>query len=102
MSAKAPDKERFRAALSGIWLILNSIILGERIYNGYFDARILAVGVLAVALVFGGVHIGGRLPKRVSQSRFVGLTNVPLAVSGLSLIVKRGGNGASGFCRRSF
>lgn len=88
MTRKVTDKNEFRATLSAIWLVLNSIILVEHIWRGYFDARTLAMTGIAVALVFGSVHIGGLLLQRMSQSFFVKLTNVLLVLSGLSLVIK--------------
>jgi len=88
MTRKVADKNEFRATLSAIWLVLNSIILVEHVWRGYFDARTLAMTGIAVALVLGSVHLGSLLVQNMSQSFFVKLTNILLVLSGLSLVIK--------------
>lgn len=88
LSKKVPDKNEFRSTMSAVWLTLNSVMLLDHIYNGYFDARTIVLAAIAVPLVFVSVSLGGSLLKRMSQTFFVRLTNVLLVISGLSLVLK--------------
>ncbi len=88
MGRKVPEKNRFRATLATVWVILNSINLLEHVARGHFDSRTVVVSAIAIPLVFCSIRIGGALLRYISQAFFVKLTNILLALSGLSLILR--------------
>lgn len=85
---KMPQKQEFRATLSGIWLILNIMILFFQLQTMTFDTSIVAYLIGATIALFGGLKIGEQLHQRMSQSFFMTLTNVLLIISGISILVK--------------
>ncbi len=85
---KLPDKQAFRATLSGIWLILNIVILFFQLQTMSFDGTMIYYLVGATIALFGGLKIGEILHHRMSQAFFMTLTNVLLIVSGISILLK--------------
>lgn len=88
LTGKIDDKTRFRATISTVWIILNSLILAGDIRAGLWTKSNL--GALGIALPFflGGMFVGGKLYRVMSRNKFLILTYVLLFISGISLLVK--------------
>lgn len=88
LTRKIDDKTGFRATISTVWIILNSLILAGDIRAGLWTKSNL--GALGIALPFflGGMFVGGKLYRVMSRNVFLILTYVLLFISGISLLVK--------------
>lgn len=80
-------KYEFRATLSAVWIVLNTIILSQSIVVGAIDSTTVAYMGLAVIPLFMGIVIGGKLLKRMSLATFMLLSYGLLIVSGISLLL---------------
>lgn len=84
-----PEKGRFRATLSALWLALNAVLVGGYLYEGAVDARSLqTTAALAPALAVGiaaGEWLHGRVPDRAFR---LGVYAVLLAV-GAALLARK-------------
>lgn len=88
--ATMPDKDEFRATMSGLWSVLGTIILATDLFNivstqssgVLFDAAVCALP-LAAALFIGGV-----IAKKLSGRIFSAVTVFLLFLSGMSILIK--------------
>ena len=81
------DKEKFRATLSPIWIVLNTYILIKQIFTGVITISIMKAVLWAIPALLVGVVLGNRLAKKMSQEAFLKLSYVLLLISGVSLII---------------
>lgn len=77
-----PDKEKFRATVSAIWVVLNVFLLYDHYQAGYFTAQTRGLLLLAAVPFFLAVWLGNRLARRISAQKFLFLTYSLLLVSG--------------------
>ncbi|MCI2068621.1 MAG: sulfite exporter TauE/SafE family protein [Bacilli bacterium] len=84
--AKFKDKNEFRATLSVIWIILNSIMFGQHIYLGYFTSQVWILFAIGFGLTIGSIFIGKFLVDKVSLPVFMKITYVLLLISGATLL----------------
>lgn len=87
LTGRIRDKTVFRATISTVWIILNTIILVGDIRAGLWTSENLRTLCIAVPFLLGGMFFGGRLYKVMSQEVFMLLTYVLLFVSGVSLLL---------------
>lgn len=87
-SAKIKDTEKFRATLSAVWVVLNSIILVSDIKSGAFESSTVLLTALSVAILIAALFIGNYLCKKMSKKAFLILTYVLMLISGASLLFK--------------
>ena len=83
-----PDKTKFRATISTVWIIFNGVILISDIIAGAFTAPVLLQLCFSTPFLFAGMYIGSILVQKMDQSFFMKLTYVLLLLSGLSLLIK--------------
>ncbi len=88
MSKKLPDRHAFRATISTVWIILNTIILVDDIRAGYWDSRLLITFLISIPFLFIGMRIGSRLYAKMNQRTFMIITYILLFISGLTLLFK--------------
>lgn len=88
LSGVIKEKVSFRATISTVWIILNTIILVNDIYTGYWDVNLIRVQAISIPFFIAGMVIGSRLYKIMSQMLFMKLTYILLLISGISLLVK--------------
>ncbi|MCM1027035.1 MAG: sulfite exporter TauE/SafE family protein [Roseburia sp.] len=88
LTGRLRDKTVFRATISTVWIVLNSLILLGDIREGLWNADCLRTLAVAVPFLTGGMLIGGRLYRIMSQRAFLILTYVLLALSGGLLFFK--------------
>lgn len=84
---KLKNKEEFRATLSMIWLVLNSIIAVESVWKGDFTVQSSHFLVLSILPLFFGMIIGNILHKKMSQQLFMMISYTLLVISGASLLL---------------
>ena len=87
-TGRIQDKKQFRATISAVWVVLNSIIMFDDIRAGYFNKDLLILLGISAAVLFAGMAIGSVLYKKMSRELFMKITYVLLVISGLSLFIK--------------
>lgn len=84
---KLPDKNRFRATLSLIWICLDLYLIIKQYAAGLLTASTLSITALGIPMLLLGVLLGSILAKKMSQALFLKLTYVLLIISGASLLL---------------
>lgn len=87
LSSCTNNKDEFRRTISAVWIILNTIILINDIFAGYYVLNTIRIQIISIVFLFCGMFVGGILYKHMNQKAFMILTYVLLCVSGLSLII---------------
>ena len=81
------DKSQTKGTLAAVWIVLNSILLGQQIGQGLFNAHlwlIIAVGLGAAILALTLSHfVAKKLPRSIMSK----VAYVLLFVAGISLII---------------
>ena len=88
LTGRLQDKKQFRATISAVWVVLNSIIMFDDIRAGCFNKDLLVLLGISAAVLFAGMAIGSVLYKKMSRELFMKITYVLLVISGLSLFIK--------------
>ncbi len=81
------DKDEFRATVSSVWIVLNTIIISGQIRDRTLmtaDPLRTAVGII---ILFAATWLGNRIGKHVSKKLFLKITYILLIISGLSISV---------------
>ncbi len=87
LSRVIKDKVEFRATISSLWVIMNSIILFDDIRVGYWNKDLLIMFLITIPFLFVGMKIGTALYHRMSQQLFIKITYILLLISGVTLIL---------------
>lgn len=87
LQGKLPDKNEFRATVSCVWIVLNSILLIDDLRLGNWHAETAKLMLPAVAVLAVGMVLGGVLANKMSRRAFMRLTFVLLIVSGVMLFI---------------
>lgn len=88
LSKTIKEKTGFRATISTIWIILNTIILIQDIHTGLWTQKLLITQMISVPFLIAGMILGSVLVKRMSQELFMKLTYILLFLSGVLLMFK--------------
>ena len=88
LTGRIKDKHTFRATLSAVWVVLNTVIMIDDIRLGYFKNDVLILLAVSAVLLFGGMFVGSLLYKKMSREVFMKITYVLLVISGISLFIK--------------
>ena len=81
------DKNKFRATLSLLWIILNSMLFTTHMVNGLFTAHVwILFGIGAGATILSLV-IGSLIAPKLSKKVFMKITCVLLLISGVTLFL---------------
>jgi len=88
LTKKLPDKTKFRATISTVWIVFNGVIMISDIFAGAFTLPVVLQLCIATPFLFGGMYVGSKLVQKMDQSFFMKLTYVLLLLSGLSLLIK--------------
>lgn len=83
---KWKDKERFRATLSSVWVILNTGLLISHIKMGYFTHSSIWLTIAAVPALAFGITVGNKIYQRIKQETFLKLTYILLIISGFLIL----------------
>ena len=87
-SVKLKDTNEFRATLSAVWIVLNTVILFGDVRAGYFTGNVIILLAVSLAVLAAAVIIGNIISKRLSKNVFLCLTYVLMLISGVSLFLK--------------
>lgn len=85
-SVQLCDKDEFRATMSSVWVVLNSILFLVHLYMGYFDRRTIILTSFAVVTALGSVFVGNIIFNRINLNVFLLITYILLLCSGILLI----------------
>lgn len=88
LSNEIKEKTSFRATISTVWIILNSMILVQDICAGMWNAGLVMTQCISIPFLIAGMAAGSVLVKRMSQEIFMKLTYILLFISGILLMVK--------------
>ena len=86
---KLRETNAFRATLSAVWIVLNTIILITDTVAGSFDQEILLLTGVCLIVLIAAVLIGNRIADKLSKKAFLLLTYVLMIISGVSLLIKQ-------------
>lgn len=81
------NKAEFRATLSPVWVLLNSIMMVIHVRSGYFTPHVQLLTIECIVPLVGSIVIGALLYQKINQSAFLKLTYILLLVSGILLLV---------------
>lgn len=81
------DKDEFRANLSLMWIVLNSILFGTQLGQGLFTPYVSILALLAIAISFLSYFIGKKIAEKTPLPVFMKITYVLLFISGISLLL---------------
>lgn len=88
LSKVIKDKVSFRATISTVWIVLNSIILVDDLRAGLWNMGLLKEQLIVLPFFLAGMFIGSKLYSKMNQSVFMKLTYVLLFISGVILLFK--------------
>lgn len=88
LSRRLKDKVNFRATISTIWVMLNTIIFLYDIHSGLWNMDLIRIQIISVPFLLTGMFLGSRLYVKMSQRLFMIITYVLLLISGISLVIK--------------
>lgn len=86
-AAKIKDKEKFRATLSAVWIVLNTVIMFSDIKQGYFTLKLLPMLAISIIMLIGAVILGEKIAKKMNKNVFMILSYILMLYSGISLIL---------------
>jgi len=85
LGRELPDKGRFRATLSAIWLVLNGLLIVNLGLAGDLGRQSLMTSGLLLGSLAGGLVLGELVHVRIDEARFRRAVYVLLLLAGLSL-----------------
>jgi uncharacterized protein len=81
------EKNKFRATLSLLWIILNSILFATQITNGLFTAHVWILFGIGAGITILSIFIGSLIAPKLSKNVFMKITCVLLFISGVILLI---------------
>lgn len=88
LTGRISDKRSFRATISTVWILLNTIILIGDIHAGMWNKDNLCILGISFPVLMAGMFVGGKMYRIMSQKFFMILTYVLLLISGVTLFCK--------------
>ena len=85
---KLKETNAFRATLSAVWIVLNTILMITDAAAGSFNKDFLLLTGACLIVLAAAVVIGNRIADRMSKKAFLLLTYALMIVSGVSLLLK--------------
>lgn len=82
-----PEKQRFRATLSGVWAFVNIFLLATYLADGSFTADVLVTSAFALIPLTAAVICGSLLAGKLNQKAFLKAAYCLLTVSGAVLLL---------------
>lgn len=81
------EKNKFRATLSLLWIILNSILFATQITNGLFTTHVWILFGIGAGITILSIFIGSLIAPKLSKNVFMKITCVLLFISGIILLI---------------
>lgn len=85
---KLKETNTFRATLSAVWIVLNTILMITDAVAGSFNKDILLLTGVCLIVLAAAVVIGNRIADKMSKKAFLLLTYALMVISGISLLLK--------------
>lgn len=85
---KLKENDAFRATLSAVWIVLNSILMVTDAIGGSFGRETLWLTAACLAVLVAAIFLGNRIASRMSRKAFLILTYTLMVISGVSLLLK--------------
>jgi len=86
-TAVLKEKKEFRATLSAVWAILNTILVFTNFRAGYMGPEALKAVLICLVPVLLAVYVGGKLTGKINQTVFMKIIYSFLVVSGVVLLL---------------
>lgn len=86
IASKIQDKQEFRATLSAVWIVLNSVILVSDVAEGRFTLQLMPMLAVSLVLLVGAVIAGEKIAKKMNKEVFMIVSYALMLISGASLI----------------
>ncbi len=80
-------KNKFRATLSLLWIILNSVLFTTQMVNGLFTVHVWILCGIGAAVTVLSMVIGSLIAPKLSKNLFLKITCVLLFISGVILLI---------------
>ena len=87
-SERLKDRDEFRATVSAVWIVLNSIIMFTDIKKGNLNIDIMPLLAVSIIILFASVIVGNKIAKHMNKKTFMIITYVLMGISAVSLILK--------------
>ncbi len=81
------DKNKFRATLSLLWIILNSMLFATQLINGSFSEHVWILFGIGAGVTILSLVIGSFIAPKLSKNVFMKVTCVLLLISGVTLFI---------------
>ncbi len=81
------DKNKFRATLSLLWIILNSMMFATQCIEGMFNEKVWILFAIGAGATIVSLLIGSLIAPKLSKKVFMKITCVLLLISGVTLLV---------------
>lgn len=88
LTGRISDKRSFRATISTVWILLNTIIMIGDIHAGMWNKDNLCILGISFPVLAAGMFAGGKMYQSMSQRFFMILTYVLLMISGATLLCR--------------
>ncbi len=85
---KLADKDRFRATLAVLWLVLNAVLVGGYAWDGRTTTATLQTSALLGGALVVGLGLGEALHRKVPASAFRVLVYTMLWIAGAALVAR--------------
>ena len=86
LQSKVKEKEKFRATLSFVWVLLNSVLLGQDLINQVWNIEMLILLAISVPTVIVSIIIGKTIFKKLNNDTFMKFAYLLLFISGFFLL----------------
>ena len=87
-SVRLKENDQFRATLSTVWIVLNTLLMIGDLRAGYFVKETNLLLLVCLALLVLSILLGNAIAKKLSRKVFLILTDTLMVISGISLLVK--------------
>lgn len=85
--ARIREKQAFRATVSTVWALLNTVMVADYFIKGSMTPEVLKLSGISLIPTVLTVWLAGALTKKIRQETFLKLVYVVLIVSGIVLLV---------------
>jgi len=82
-----PEKQKFRATLSAVWVVVNLLLIGSYFFDGSFSPPVLALSAWSLIPMIGAVVVGSLLAGKLNQKTFLKVAYILLIISGAVLLI---------------
>ncbi len=82
-----PEKEKFRATVAPVWVVLDTVLIYQHAVSGYYTARNLFLIAFSMVPMVLSIIIGNRIYYRINQQTFRKITYVLVLIAGIMIFV---------------